>query len=321
MNSSSLTSGLDFLQTTRILAPLPRKWENSSGEHHVGWEGAQPWGWELLPHSGASYSARSAPVQASFWGGTGSSPCSSPAKALTPGSYRGAVATCSRMSEGFLCFPQCLAKKSSVCFGSRYRRGLGRSEHPAGSWGEQGWGAAGRGKGMLKGELVTKEFCKTERGQELRLLLEAAQAKWHLLILVRMGLSHSSCQKTVPAWAWEVSGWCYRGLSVLICPGRERLILAIRGAGIENVCQREVATCSKKPSYFIYCLENLLLQVSQTRQEEFITSIIPKWLEGCKLLGIQRKLLPSTLRAQNKAVHRCALWLAKQGVALDCSRS
>lgn len=168
MNCSSLTSGLDFLQTIRILALLPRKWNSFLGSTVYGVIVHTHGVWELLPYTGASYSALTALVQALIWEReTGSPPCSFQAKAVTIGnfcSYQGVVPTCSWVSEHFLCLPQYLAKEFSVCFGWRYRKGLGRREHPAE---EKGTGAI-RCSRMKEGacwrgtawELVTEEFCK-----------------------------------------------------------------------------------------------------------------------------------------------------------------
>jgi len=56
------------------------------------------------------------------------------------------------------------------------------------------------------------------------------------------------------------------------------LILAIRGVGIQNSHEREVAIYSKKPISFVHFLENVLLQVPQTRQEKFISvSYLSAW--------------------------------------------
>ena len=66
-------------------------------------------------------------------------------------------------------------------------------------------------------------------------------------------------------------------LSILICSSSYRLILAIRGVGIENACEIKVVIYLNKPSYFIHSLENLLLQVSKTRQKKCISYIIHNW--------------------------------------------
>lgn len=117
MNSSLLTSSLDFLQTTRILALLPRKWKNAFLGSTINGVIVHMHGvWQLLPCTGATYSALAALVQALLWRGkSGSPPCSFPAKAVNAGDfYQGVVATCSWMSERFLCLPQYLAEEFSM---------------------------------------------------------------------------------------------------------------------------------------------------------------------------------------------------------------
>lgn len=146
MNCSLLTSSLDFLQPIGILALLPRKWKNSFlGSTITGVIVHMHRVWELLPCTGATYSALAALVQALLWRGeTGSPPCSFPATAANAGNfYQGVVATCSWMSECFLCLPQYPAD-NSVCFGWRYRKSLGRREHLAEEMAEQWYSAAGR---------------------------------------------------------------------------------------------------------------------------------------------------------------------------------
>lgn len=170
MNCSSLTSGLDFLQTIRILALLPRKWKNSFlgiTRHSVmvHTHGV----WELLSYTGASYPALTALAQNILCGGKRGSPCCSfPAKAVNVGnfcSYLGVAANWSWMNRRFLCLPQYLAKEFSMSFGWRCGKTLGRRQHLAegmvrravrcsrmkelGCWSGTAW------------ELVTEEFCKT----------------------------------------------------------------------------------------------------------------------------------------------------------------
>jgi len=123
MNCSSLTSGLDFLQTIRILALLPRKWKNSFLGRTIYGVIVHTHGvWELLSYTGATYSALTALVQTLHCGvKTGSLMA---VNVGNYGSYQGVIATCSWMSKHFLCLPQHLAKEFSVCFAPE---GLGKA--------------------------------------------------------------------------------------------------------------------------------------------------------------------------------------------------
>lgn len=211
MNGSSLTRGLGFPQTARIPAGLPRKWQNSSGEHHIHRDGASPTSLEAAALHRSNSPCIGALVQALLRGESWDH-------------FPAASQLMQRAGSMQLLQQQTLVPCTAPCtaiqgvFGWTCRKSLRGERTHLSRWGEQWKGAAG---GTLGGAEV--------RQCESWSLKSLARHRWSEAVLVS-GLDYRLHFWPVPqVMAVHVSGKCQGDivvdLSILICPSSYRLIL------------------------------------------------------------------------------------------------